>query len=178
MDNVAYYCSACLIIFVRKYFFMLKKISNPWVGIQGYNCFGCCPDNEFGLHLQFYEDGDFVVSHFKTDIHYQSWINTLHGGIQATLLDEISGWAVSRKLQTTGYTVKMEVRYRKQLSTSGEQLTLRAHIAGVRHSMATVEAEIINGDDEVCTSATVVYMVATPEKAAQMGFKGCPLEDE
>ena len=26
----------------------MKKIINPWKGLEGYNCFGCAPNNEAG----------------------------------------------------------------------------------------------------------------------------------
>lgn len=39
----------------------MKKIINPWRNHDGYNCFGCSPDNPIGLHLEFYEDGDYIV---------------------------------------------------------------------------------------------------------------------
>lgn len=26
----------------------MKKIINPWKGMEGYNCFGCAPNNEAG----------------------------------------------------------------------------------------------------------------------------------
>ena len=68
----------------------MKKIRNPYAGMedQGYNCFACCPSNPFGLKMEFYEDGDDIVCIWEPDLNYQSWIGTLHGGIQATLLDE------------------------------------------------------------------------------------------
>ena len=36
----------------------MKKIINPWKGLEGYNCFGCAPNNEAGVRMEFYEDGD------------------------------------------------------------------------------------------------------------------------
>lgn len=93
----------------------MKKIINPWKGLEGYNCFGCAPDNEAGVRMEFYEDGDEIVSVWKPRPEYQGWIDTLHGGIQAVLLDEICAWTVLRKLQTTGVTSKMETRYRKRM---------------------------------------------------------------
>ena len=69
----------------------MKKIINLWLGIDGYFCFGCAPDNEAGVKMEFYEDGDEIVSIWKPEQKYQSWINTLHGGIQAVLLSVISG---------------------------------------------------------------------------------------
>ena len=40
----------------------MKKIINPWRNQEGYNCFGCSPVNPIGLHMEFYEDGDNIVS--------------------------------------------------------------------------------------------------------------------
>lgn len=51
----------------------MKKIVNPWRKLAGYNCFGCSPDNEYGVKMEFYEDGDEVVSIWKPDEHYQGF---------------------------------------------------------------------------------------------------------
>lgn len=40
----------------------MKKITNPWSGMEGYRCFGCDPHSERGLRMEFYEDGDEIVS--------------------------------------------------------------------------------------------------------------------
>ena len=109
----------------------MKKIINPWKGLEGYNCFGCAPNNEAGIKMEFYEDGDEVVSIWKPRPEYQGWINTLHGGIQAVLMDEICAWVILRKLQTTGVTSKMETRYRKSVSTTDSHIVLRASIKEV-----------------------------------------------
>lgn len=49
----------------------MKKIINPWKGLEGYNCFGCAPNNEAGVKMEFYEDGDEVVSIWKPRPEYQ-----------------------------------------------------------------------------------------------------------
>ena len=48
----------------------MKKIVNPWLGIDGYFCFGCAPDNEAGVKMEFYEDGDEIVSVWKPEAKY------------------------------------------------------------------------------------------------------------
>ena len=53
----------------------MKKIINPWKDMEGYNCFGCSPDNEAGVRMEFYEDGDEVVSIWKPRPEYQGWLN-------------------------------------------------------------------------------------------------------
>ena len=57
----------------------MKKIINPWKNMEGYNCFGCSPDNEAGVRMEFYEDGDEIVSIWKPRSEYQGWLNTLPG---------------------------------------------------------------------------------------------------
>ena len=48
----------------------MKKIINPWEGLDGYMCFGCAPSNPMGLHMEFYEDGDDIVAYWEPEAHY------------------------------------------------------------------------------------------------------------
>lgn len=45
----------------------MRKIKNPWMDKEGYNCFGCSPDNPIGVHMEFFEDGDDIISFWKPD---------------------------------------------------------------------------------------------------------------
>ena len=157
----------------------MKKIKNPWIGKEGYQCIGCCPTNEEGLKMEFYEDGDEVISIWKPRAEYQGWLNTLHGGIQAVLLDEICAWVILRKLQTTGVTSKMETRYRKSISTLDAHLVLRASIKEQRRNLVLVEARLYNAAGELCTEALCTYFTFPKEKAQQeMAFTTCDVEPE
>lgn len=156
----------------------MKKIKNPWLHKPGYNCIGCSPDNPMGLHLDFWEDGEDVVSQWTPTADYQGWIDTLHGGVQSLLLDEVAGWVVTRKLQTTGVTSKMEVQYVKPISTYDSLLTIRARISRQMRNVAFIEGEIYNAHGEVCTKATLTYFCASRQKAEEtMGFCGCDVEE-
>lgn len=129
--------------------------------------------------MEFYEDGDEVVCIWKPRAEYQGWLNTLHGGIQATLLDEISAWVIARKLQTTGVTSKMETRYKKPVSTLDDHLTLRASITKQMRNIITVEAKLYNGAGQLCTEAVCVYYTFPKEVAARdMYFTGCEVEEK
>ena len=157
----------------------MKKIINPWKGFEGYNCFGCSPDNEAGVKMEFYEDGDEVVSIWKPRPDYQVWLNTLHGGIQAVLLDEICAWVVLRKLQTTGMTSKMETRYRKAISTNDSHVVLRAKIKETKRNIVFIEAKLYDKDGDLCTEAVCTYFTFPQEKAREeMFFKTCEVEPE
>ena len=156
----------------------MKKIINPWEGMSGYNCIGCSPDHPFGFHLHFYEDGEDIVSQWQPTTDFQGWVNTLHGGIQALLLDEICGWVVTRKLQTAGVTSRMETRYKRPISTSEPMLTLRAQVVEQKRSFVTISATLSDSSGTVCTEATCIYFVFPKEKAEkEMHFKECRVEE-
>ena len=156
----------------------MKKIKNPWIGIEGYNCVGCCPDNEIGLKMEFYEDSDEIVSFWDPTDNYQSWIDTLHGGIQSLIIDEICGWVLFRKLQTTGVTSRLEVKYLKPVTIKNNKLTIRARLAKHARNVAYIDAEIYNQEGVLCCKGTAIYFCAPREKAQETGLYECVLEEE
>ena len=135
----------------------MKLIKNPWLDKEGYNCIGCCPGNPLGFHLSFYDDGDDVVSKWSPTQYHQGWIDTLHGGVQALLMDEVAGWVVTSKLKATGVTSKMNIQYLKPISTLEQELTIRARLNHMMRNVAFIDAEIINTAGEVCAKSELIY---------------------
>ncbi|MCK9160612.1 MAG: PaaI family thioesterase [Bacteroidaceae bacterium] len=157
----------------------MRRIINPWLEKEGYNCFGCCPNNPAGAQMVFYEDGDEIVSFWKPRMEFQGWIDTLHGGIQSVLLDEICAWVVLRKLNTTGVTAKMETRYKKSISTKDSQLMLRAKLIEQKRNIAIIKAQLFDYNKTLCTEAICTYFTFSKEKAEkEMQFKGCKVDPE
>ncbi len=158
----------------------MKKIKNPWLGLteKGYNCFACAPTNPYGLKMEFYEDGDDIVSFWTPGTNYQGWMDTLHGGIQATLLDEIGGWIIARKCQTSGMTTNLNVKYKKPIPT-GKDVTIevRARIKETKRSFVFIEGAITyNG--ETCSTAEITYYTFSKEIAERdFYFSECQTEE-
>lgn len=149
----------------------MRKILNPWIGKDGYHCFGCCPENETGLKLEFFEDGQDVLTRFLPHSEHQGWNGMLHGGISATLLDETMGWAVMRFLSTTGVTARMELRYSKPVLLTQGQVEVRARIKETRGRLAYLEAEIRSPRKEVLVTATATYFLFDKDEARKMGME-------
>ncbi len=156
----------------------LKKIINPWSGEPRYDCFGCAPGNPIGLHMEFYEDGDDILSRWQPSTHYQGWVDTMHGGILSTLIDEVCGWVVTRKKQTSGFTTQLNIKYRKAVPTTEPCLTIRAHIEKQMRNLLFIHAEILNSKDELCVEGDATYFLMPQEKALEMGFKPCEVSEE
>ena len=111
------------------------KINNPYNLLDKHLCFGCSDKNPIGLKLNFTKDGDTIAAVWKPNEHYQGFYQVLHGGIQATLLDEVAGWVVQVVCQTSGVTSEMKVTYHKPVSTSDEEIRIEARILQDRKSV-------------------------------------------
>ena len=81
-------------------------------------CFICGLENPVGLKLKIYEvEPGMIETTYIAPEQYQSYPGILHGGIVATILDEISGRAHmgDPSLPRFMYTAKLEVKYRKNV---------------------------------------------------------------
>jgi uncharacterized protein (TIGR00369 family) len=150
----------------------VRKIQNPYAktGDPEYQCFGCSPNNEIGLRLEFWEEGEEVIAKWKPRKSFQGFRDVLHGGIQATLLDEIASWAVQTRCKTVGVTSSMEITFRRPVLVSAGEISLRARIKVAGTRMATVETELLGNDGKLCASAVVKYFLFNAEKASEEYF--------
>ena len=158
----------------------MKKIKNPWIPLtdKGYNCFACSPTNPCGLKMEFYEDGDDIVSFWTPDDNFQGWMNTLHGGIQATIMDESAGWLISRKFQTSGMTTNLNVKYKKPVPTGKDiKIEVRARVKEVKRNFVFIEATISHEGTICSTGELTVYCFSKEIAEKDFFFTGCELED-
>jgi len=156
----------------------MKRIVNPWTTMKEYNCFGCCPTNPIGTQMRFFEDGEEIISIWRPTQNHQSWINTLHGGVQAVLLDEVCGWVVFHILKTAGVTAKMEMRYHKPVSTLQEYIKLRGYLKEMHRNVAIVQGELYGADGTLLCECTCTYFTFPQDKAvAEMGYRPSTVEE-
>ncbi len=137
----------------------MKKLINPYTQISGYNCFGCSPDNEHGLQMKFKEDGEYVLCEWEPKSHFQGYREVLHGGIQATLMDEIASWCVQVKAKTAGVTSNLRIRYKRPAYTSQGTIFLKAKIKEMRRNLADVEVFLYNLENTLCAEGLITYFL-------------------
>ena len=144
----------------------MTKLNNPFIGIEDYNCFGCAPDNTRGLQMEFHEDGDDIVSLWNAPDHFQGYNYILHGGVRASLIDELAAWVVFIKLKTAGYTTKLEVNYSGAAYTNRGEIMLRGRIREMKKNIAVVDVDLYNEKGEIVTTGVAEYFTI-PEKIAR-----------
>ncbi|MFT3738629.1 MAG: PaaI family thioesterase [Breznakibacter sp.] len=148
-----------------------RPITNPFTSKEPdiYQCFGCSPHNPIGLKLEFAIEGDEVVGRWMPQKQYEGYVDVVHGGIQATLLDEIASWYVYAIIGSAGVTKKMEVEYHHPAATTEPFLELRASLHSKTDKEALLNTRLYNASGKLCTTALIAYAVF-PETVARRKF--------
>lgn len=148
------------------------KIRNPFKEMgtrHDYNCFGCSPFNEIGLQLDFWENGEEMLAKWQPRKSLEGWSDVVHGGIQASLIDELAGWIVLIKMKTAGVTSELNVRYLKPVNISKGEITVSGKVIAVDKKLATIQVELLDGEGQKCATANVVYF-CFPENIAKAKY--------
>ena len=106
-------------------------------------CFVCGKDNPRGFKIAVsYSDEELAAeTELSLAREFQGWADVIHGGILATLLDEMMAHAVWR-FAGPGLTLSLEVRFHAPLKP-GEQVRVRGLVHPANGSRRLAEGEII-----------------------------------
>lgn len=132
-------------------------------------CFICGLENPVGLKLRIYqtEPGIIETSYTAPD-HFQGYPGVLHGGIVATILDEISGRAQMGDVAAPRFmfTAKLEVKYRKNVPT-GKPLKIIGKAGRVKGKIAESWAGIYDQDGSLLAEANAM-LITVPKETLDM----------
>jgi len=119
-------------------------------------CFVCGRDNPAGLYLQFYDNGkDEVYCDYTVPSRYQSYPGTVHGGILASMLDEVVGRvAIIGDHHHFMVSVKLQVLYRHPVPVE-TPLKIRGRIVRISGRRGKAQGEIILPDGKVACEAAI-----------------------
>lgn len=120
-------------------------------------CFGCAPHHPFGFRLKFERDGEEVVTRMTPDDRYQSVPGIMHGGLVATLADEVAAWACIAVTGKFGVTASLEARYLQSIRI-GKEIEGRSHIVKVASRFVDVEAKLTQ-EGRPCFTSVVRFLL-------------------
>lgn len=108
------------------------------------HCFACGLQNPFGLKLRFRSlSSGQVEARTRVPRHYEGYPGIVHGGIVATMLDEIVGrLAMTDDPNCFLVTARLELRYREPIPVE-QDIVLRGQLVGRRGRRYTGQAELI-----------------------------------
>jgi len=121
-------------------------------------CFGCGQNNPMGLKLHFIKDGEVLRTEYTPNKMHQGWPGLLHGGIVATLLDEVMS-NVAYATGKTCLTAEMDLRQRKPIKID-ETLVITAWITRHRSKIIETAGKICLKDGTVVAESTAKQFIA------------------
>jgi len=146
-------------------------------------CFVCGLENPVGLRLRIYRTSpDAVETTFTAPEHFQGYPGVLHGGIVASILDEMSGRAhmgADPLAPRFMFTAKLEVKYRRNVPVG---VPLRVIGRAIKSKQRTAEgwAGIYDAESgELLAEASTVLINVPPEsldisRLDELGWKVYP----
>jgi len=149
---------------------MIKKLLNPYINLPGYNCFGCSPNNNFGLKMKFYDDGVNIICKWDPQPQFQGYKDTLHGGIQATLIDETGSLMIPTRAKRAGVTSKLEVKYLKPVYTNKGEITIKATLDSIKRNLVYVTVQLFDNDNTLCSEGKVIYFAFSDDVSREKFF--------
>jgi acyl-coenzyme A thioesterase PaaI-like protein len=123
-------------------------------------CFGCSPTHPSGLNLRFRRRGERVLSRYTIADRFHGAPGVAHGGIVATILDEISCAAVHLVTDRWVTTGELTVRYERPCPVE-QPLDVAAAIVDRTHPRYwVVEAELHRAGERVARSTGKFFLHA------------------
>lgn len=133
---------------------MTEKTKQP----NSLNCFGCGLENPIGLKLEIYQTGPGEIeTTYIAPEHFEGYPGTLHGGIVASILDEVSSRAHMDDSSKPRFMFsgKIEVKYRANVPI-GKPLKIIGKAGKSKGKTAESWAGIYDEDDNLLAEATTL----------------------
>jgi len=113
------------------------------------------------------EIGDGVAqTTWRAGDNFVGWSDKLHGGLIATLLDEVMAWAPSSH-DSWAVTAELSVRYRSP-AIPGEELTAIGRVSERRRRIYVVIGEVRGADGRLVAEGRGRYLGASPSEKAEL----------
>lgn len=131
-----------------------------------HNCFACGDVNPIGMHLHIELGEGWASTTWSPGPDFVGWEDKVHGGLLATLLDEVMAWAPS-SYDSWAVTAEMKIRYRSP-ANPGEALTARGWVTQRKRRIYHVRGEVHGADGRMVAEAEGRFLGAAPSQKAQL----------
>ena len=123
-------------------------------------CFACGSLNPIGLHMEVSYLEDKAVSSVCVKREFQGWHDIVHGGVVATILDEIMAHAVMHYVGK-GVTTSLQITYRKPMPI-GEEVRAVGYVVERKRRAAVARGEIYRAGNEKVIAAGESRFILLP----------------
>jgi len=141
-----------------------------------HSCFVCGDANPFGLKLRFETDDRIVQTRFVPRPEHIGFKGVVHGGLLATVLDEIMVWACAVPTRQFAFCAELNVRYLRPLPPGDEVLVTGELTANRKGRIFEAKATVQDRGGQMLAEATGKYLPIKDVDVAQLvaDFVGDP----
>ena len=134
---------------------------------EPHNCFACGTLNTGGLHLDLHVDGERCWTDLEIPERFQGWDEIAHGGIVATILDEVMAWSLV-DADNWGLTARLTVAFKRPVPL-GRPIHVEGWITESRRRVITTAGRMVaGGSGEVLATAEAIYVAATDDRKREL----------
>jgi uncharacterized protein (TIGR00369 family) len=134
---------------------------------EPHNCFACGKLNAQGLHLELHVDGERCWTDLAIPSRFQGWDEIAHGGIVATILDEVMAWSLVDH-DNWGLTARMTVDFKRPVPL-GRPIHAEGWVTEVRRRLITTAGRIVDqATGELLATADATYVAAPEERKREL----------
>jgi len=122
------------------------------------SCFACGEANPVGLKLLFETDGKIVRAEFTPRPEHAGFKQTVHGGVLATVLDEVMAWACAVRTKRWAYSAELTVRYREPVRPGQKTIAIGEVVEDRRGKIFMLKGELRTAEGTIVATATGRYL--------------------
>ncbi len=138
----------------------------PTFEFEPHNCFACGTLNEHGLRLDLHLGEARSWAELALPTQFEGWVGIAHGGILATLLDEVMAWALVAQ-DNWGVTARLAVDFRRPVAI-GLPIRAEGWIVRSRRRLVDTAGHIVDGSGAVLAKADAVYLTVDEDRKREL----------
>ena len=135
------------------------RVMLPWSRA----CFVCGEENSRGMRARSYIVEDHIELPFIAPSAFAGWRTVVHGGLVATVLDEVMTWAAIVGSRKACYAAEFSIRMLRPLAP-GTECVAQGKMTENRKRIFNTESFLKGPEDEIYARGTGRYMVVPSEK--------------
>jgi hypothetical protein len=139
------------------------EIPNSWE----FNCFGCSPKNDHGLQLRFYLSEKGCFAEYAVPDYFCGFSRWTHGGIIASMLDEVAAWSIISHLFKVGITQEIKTKFLNPVPAN-TQIRVEGEIVRSDEKSAVVKSRIISKDGILLAKAVSQWSLPSTSTLAKV----------
>jgi len=133
-----------------------------------HSCFVCGEINPLGLKLRFHTDGRVVTTRFTPRTEHIGFKGVVHGGLIATVLDEIMVWACAVQTKRFAFCAELNVRFVNPLSPGEEVLVTSELVENRRNRIFETKGTVQTVAGRLLAEGAGKYVPIKPDQLPPM----------